>query len=88
MPMSSAEKRKLKAEAQQLEAVLKIGKNGLSAAFLQSVDQALTQRGLVKLKFGDFKDQKKLMAPEIALKTGSELIARVGNVAVFFRPKP
>lgn len=88
MPLSNPEKRRLKAEAQHLESVLKVGKNGVSAAFLQSADAALTQHGLIKIKFTDFKEQKKTLAAEIAARSASEVIALVGNVAVFFRAKP
>ncbi len=88
MPLSSSEKRKLKGEAQRLEPVLKVGKNGVSAAFIKSADEALASHGLIKIKFTEFKEQKKQLAPEIAQKTSSELIMLVGNVAVFFRAKP
>ena len=40
------------------------------------------------VKFSDFKEEKKTLAPQLAEKTGSELIMRVGNVAVLFRAKP
>jgi len=43
---------------------------------------------LVKMKFSDFKEEKKTLAPEIADRTQSELVTLVGNVAVFFRAKP
>ena len=85
--MTNAERRELKARAQRLEPVLKIGRGGVSEAFLASLDAALTQHGLVKIKFADFKEEKKTLAPQIAEKSGSELIARVGNVAVFHRAK-
>ena len=39
------------------------------------------------MKFAAFKEDKKTLAPEIAARSGSELIARVGNVAVYFRPR-
>jgi RNA-binding protein len=75
----------LKARAQRLEAVLKVGHGGVSQAFLTSLDAALTQHQLVKVRFTDFKEEKKTLAPEIAAQSGSELIMRVGNVAVFYR---
>ena len=59
----------------------------MSAAFLHSLDEALTIHGLVKMKFTDFKEERKTLAPQIAAETRSELIAQVGNVAVFFREK-
>ena len=68
--------------------MLKVGHAGVSHAFTRSLDRALLQHELVKIKFTDFKDQKKELAPQIAEKTGSALIAQVGNVAVYFRRKP
>ncbi len=86
-PLTNAEKRDLKARAQRLDAILRLGSAGVSDAFLKSLDEALTLHGLVKIKFTDFKEEKKSLAPEIAEKSGSELIMRVGNVAVYYRPK-
>jgi RNA-binding protein len=84
--LTNAQKRDLKARAQKLEPVVKLGHGGMSPAFLQSLDQALTQHGLVKMKFSDFKEERKTLAPRIAQETRSELVMKVGNVAVFFRP--
>jgi RNA-binding protein len=86
--LTNAEKRDLKARAQRLEPVVKLGHGGMSEAFLRSLDEALTQHGLVKMKFSDHKEERKVLAPEIAERTGSALVMQVGNVAVFFRPKP
>ena len=85
--LSNAEKRALKAKAQLLEPVVKLGHAGLSEAFVRSMDSALSRHGLVKMKFTDFKDQKHDLAPQIAEKTASTLVMQVGNVAVFFRAK-
>ena len=68
--------------------MLKVGHAGVSDAFVRSLDTALLQHELVKIKFADFKDQKKELAPQIAEKTKSTMIAQVGNVAVYFRRKP
>ena len=86
--LSNAEKRELKAKAQRLDPMVKLGHAGMSEAFLKSLDAALTLHGLVKMKFSDFKDQKHDLAPQIAEKTASTLVMQVGNVAVFFRAKP
>ena len=80
--------RKLKAQAQRLEATFKVGKAGLSEGFVKSVDEGLAHHELVKVKFVEFKDDKKTLAPELADKTSSRLIMRVGNVAVLYRAKP
>ena len=86
-PLTNAAKRGLKARAQRLEPVVKIGHAGVTPEFLASLDRALTDHELVKIRFTDFKEEKKTLAPQIAEKTGSELIARVGNVAVLFRAR-
>lgn len=86
-PLTNAEKRDLKARAQRLEPAVKLGHGGMSDAFLKGMDEALAQHSLVKMKFSDHKEEKKLLAPQIAERTGSTLVAQVGNVAVFYRPK-
>jgi RNA-binding protein len=86
-PLSNAETRKLKASAQRLKAMLKMGRQGLSSQFLESVNDALSHHQLIKVKFDDLKEQRKTLAPELAEKTGSHLVTLVGNVAVLFRPK-
>lgn len=86
--LDTPRKRTLKARAQLLEPMLKVGHAGVTEAFLASLDEALTTHGLVKIKFSDHKEEKKTLTPEIATKSGSEVIMRVGNVAVFFRARP
>src|SRR5580658_9911656 len=88
VPLTNAQSRSLKARAQLLKAALKVGKEGLSPQFLAALDDALKRHELLKVKFDNFKDQKKELAPQLAEKTGSHLVTRVGNVAVLFRPKP
>ena len=86
-PLSNSQIRKFKATAQHLEPMLKVGKAGLSDGFIRSVDAALAQHELVKIKFAEFKEQKKELAPQLADKTTSHIIMRVGNVVVLHRPR-
>jgi len=79
--------RDLKSAAQRLKPLLWIGKSGATPAFLAALDQALGTHELVKVKFEAFKDQKKLLAPDLAERTRSRLVLRVGNVAVYYRPR-
>ena len=85
-PLNNSQIRKFKAAAQHLEPMLKVGKAGLSEGFIRSVDVALTQHELVKIKFVEFKEQKKELAPQLAERTASHLIMRVGNVMVLMPP--
>ncbi len=87
-PLTNAQIRDLKARAQRLKATLKVGKEGLSEKFLAALDEALKHQELIKVKFDDFKDQKKELSPQLAEKSGSHLVTRVGNVVVLYRPNP
>ncbi len=40
------------------------------------------------MKFDEFKEQKKELAPQLAEKSQSHLVTRVGNIVVLYRPKP
>ncbi|HUD47540.1 MAG TPA: YhbY family RNA-binding protein [Candidatus Baltobacteraceae bacterium] len=86
VPLTNAQIRDLKAQAQRLKATLKVGKPGLSPEFLAALDDALRHHDLVKVRFDNFKEQKKELAPQLAKKSGSHLVTRVGNVVVLFRP--
>jgi len=86
--ISNRELRDLKAKGQLLRPVVFIGKEGLSAALIKSLDEALGHHELVKVKFADFKEEKKLLTPQLAEKVSAQVVMRVGNVAVFFRRKP
>ena len=88
IPLTNAQVRTFKAQAQRLKATLKIGKNGISSQFLAALDDALGQHELVKVKFDDLKDQKKELSPQLAEKSGSHLVTRVGNVVVLYRSRP
>ncbi len=86
--LTNAQVRDLKAQAQRLKATLKVGKEGLSPQFLAALDEVLKHHELVKVKFDEFKEQKKQLAPQLAERSRSHLVTRVGNVVVLYRPKP
>ena len=85
--LTNAQIRDLKSKAQRLKATLKIGKEGISQQFLAALDEVLKHHELVKVKFEEFKEQKKELAPVLAEKSGSHLVTRVGNVVVLYRAK-
>lgn len=65
-----------------------LGKNGLTAQFVTTIDGLLAHHELVKIKFLDFKDEKREMAEELAARTRSELVRVIGNNAIFYRQNP
>jgi len=85
MNLTNPQIRKLKALAQRLEPVVYVGKAGMTDAFVVSVEQALNDHELIKVKFTAFKEEKESLAAEIAARSHSELVWIVGHVAVLYR---
>lgn len=88
MSLSNRQIRQLRSLAQRLDPILHLGKAGVTDAFIASVDQALNDHELIKIKFTAFKETKKPLAEEIAARTHSELVGIVGHVVVFYRMQP
>ncbi len=86
--LTNAQIRSLKARGQFLKPAVKVGKEGLSPALFAALKEALQHNELIKVKFDDHKEEKKRLAPRLAEQSGSELIMRVGNVVLLYRPKP
>jgi len=86
--LPNPEMRRLRAAAQHLKATFKVGKAGLSPQFIQSIDQALQHQELLKVKFDEFKEERKTLAPQLAELTASHLVMQVGHVVVLYRQKP
>lgn len=75
----------LKKIAQDIDPVVYIGKVGLSENVLSAVDTALNSHELVKIRFINFKNQKKDIASQISKKANAVLVNLIGNTAVMYR---
>ncbi len=81
-------KKQLRSLAHHLKPVVMVGRNGISEQLKASVDAALKDHELIKVKFLDFKEEKKEIAREIAEITKSEVIGIIGNIVIFYRQHP
>jgi len=70
-----------------MKATFKVGKDGLSQQFINALTEAFQHHELLKVKFDEFKTEKKELTPKLAEKTNSHLVTRVGNVVVLYRKK-
>jgi RNA-binding protein len=86
--MKGSARKYLRSQAHHLKPVVIVGKNGVSAQLIGSVDLALKDHELIKVKFGEFKEAKKEISAEIALATKSDVVGIIGNIAIFYRPHP
>ncbi|HEY9161175.1 MAG TPA: YhbY family RNA-binding protein [Desulfomonilia bacterium] len=75
----------LRGLAHSLKPVVQIGKNGLKNEVVGSIEEAFSTRELIKIKFNEFKEEKKTISKEIEEITGSEMVGMIGNIAIFFK---
>ncbi len=83
--MKGFQKRYLRSLGHHLKPVVFIGKNGLTEAVADKIEHELDAHELIKLKFSDFKDQKKELLEQMASASHSEVAGLVGNTAILFR---
>lgn len=86
--MSEPKLSELKSRAQLIKPSIRLGRAGLTPEFLAAFDEALRHAPLLKLKFEEFKDERKALSRQLAERTGSLLVQQVGHTAVFYRTKP
>ncbi|HEY7213075.1 MAG TPA: ribosome assembly RNA-binding protein YhbY [Thermoanaerobaculia bacterium] len=86
--LTGARKKHLRGLAHHLKPVVQIGKNGLTEPVLASIEQALDDHELVKVRLADPQGRKKELAEEIAERSGSGQVGLVGNVVTLYRRQP
>jgi len=86
--LSEKQKKFLRGLAHGRHALVQIGKEGYTAALAKEMDGALTAHELVKVRarVGD-RDERDAAFAQLAQASASELVQRIGNVGVFFRPR-
>ena len=88
MKLSTKQISHLRCLAQKRDAMLLMGKQGLTDGFIKMVDQALVDHELVKIRLSGLKDQRKTLAPQMADRTQSSLVTLLGHVVVLYRQQP
>ena len=86
--LKGTQRKYLRAQAHHLKPLVIIGRNGLNQQVIGSVDLALKDHELIKVKFGEFKDAKKEISGQIAQATKSEVVGIIGNIAIIYRQHP
>lgn len=79
--------KELKAQASQLKPMFQLGKNGMTQAFLDSVDDYLTKNKMVKIKAFIVEDREGLTyyANEVAKELDAEIVELKGFTFALYR---
>jgi RNA-binding protein len=87
--LKGKERAELRSEAHHLSPTVHIGQHGLTPALINSLDDALRTRELVKVKLGNKDDAKpKDVANALAVATNSDVVQVIGRTATLFRENP
>jgi len=86
MDLTERQRRYLRGLAHPLKPVIMIGDSGLTDAVATEAARALHDHELIKVRVrGAEREQRDAVLADLATRTGSALIHRIGHVAVFYR---
>lgn len=88
--LSERQRRHLRRLAHELNPVIRLGGAGLTDGIARETDRALHDHELIKVKApgrGD-REARDALFDDLARRTSSALVQRIGNVAVLYRPRP
>ena len=85
MVLTSKQRKILEKQAHDLSPVVIIGHHGVTENLLKMVEDSLKAHELIKVKFNEYKDDKREYSEDIANRTDSNLVRVIGNVAIFYR---
>ena len=83
--LTSANRKYLRSLAHHIDPAVLIGKNGINNGVINSIEIALNSKELIKIKFRDFKDQKKNLSEDIERLTNSNIVGIIGNILILYR---
>ena len=89
MTLSSKERAELRAEAHHLTPVVHVGHQGLTDALLQTLDDALRTRELVKVALAKTTDvSAKDASHQLAERLGADVVQTIGGTCTLYRENP
>ena len=89
MTLSSKERAELRGEAHHLAPIVHVGHQGLTDALMQTLDDALRTRELVKVSLAQSTDvSAKDASHQLAEKLGADVVQTIGRTCTLFRENP
>lgn len=89
MNLTEKQRRHLKGLAHSLNPVILVGNAGVSDAVVAETVRALNDHELIKVRLpGLPREERDVALAGLAQRSGSELVTRIGHVAVLYRAHP
>ena len=83
--MTSSQRKILSSAASNLNPLVIVGQGGLTDGVVQKIAKVIDDHELIKVKFNEFKEEKKDLTAELCAKTSAELVRIIGNVAILYK---
>jgi RNA-binding protein len=89
MPLTEPQRKYLRRLGHDRDPVVLVGQGGISPNLIAELDRALGDHELVKVRarVGD-RDTRDAILTELAASTRSEIVQRIGHVALYYRRNP
>jgi RNA-binding protein len=89
MQLNDKQRRHLRGLAHDLKPVVLVGDSGLTDGVVRETERALHDHELIKIKVrAADRDTRDALIADLATRTTSELVNRIGHVAVLYRKRP
>jgi len=89
LTLTSRQRSELRAEAHHLTPAVHVGQHGITPALVQSLDDALRTRELVKIQLGRQTElDPREMANRLAAEANADVVQVIGKTATLYRENP
>ena len=86
--LNSSQRKYLRKVGHHLDPLIIVGKQGLTDMLVRAVSEALEHHELVKVRFNEFKDEKRELTDELVRRTGSQVAGMIGHVTLLYKEQP
>lgn len=83
--LTSKQRKILEKAAHDLFPIVIVGAAGLTEGVVSMTDKSLTAHELIKLKFNEYKEEKRDLTSDLCQRTNATLVRLIGNVAILYR---
>ncbi len=88
MELTEKQRRHLRGLAHALKPIILIGNSGVSEGVIAETQRALHDHELIKVRLpGMAREDRDLALSELATRTDSVMVARIGHVATLYKPR-
>ena len=89
LPLSSDERRTLRARAHNLNPVVSISESGLTEAVLREIEINLKAHELIKIRvYGDSRENREAYFAQICSELGAAPVQHIGKLLIVYRADP